>query len=131
LIPRAAFSRSAPAEIPFFRDFKISGQPHEIGADLPDYTLTINSIGKGELVDPPMEQESSNLIEVLTKMACDAAAKHVWGLFTLRPRSAVKVSMRVEEEAFWRAIGSTVRRVGPDPVLLVSRQCSSRCLNSA
>ena len=38
MIPRAAFSRSAPAEIPFFRDFKISGQPHEIGADLPDYT---------------------------------------------------------------------------------------------
>jgi hypothetical protein len=117
---------TAPADISFFRDFELSGRPHADGTDLRDYTVSINGIGKGELVDPPMEPESSNLIEIVAKMACQGAANRVWGLFTRRPRESMTVAGRIEEEAFWRTIAQTVRRVGPEPVLLVSRQASSR-----
>lgn len=115
-----------PAKIPFFRGFELRGGAETAIDDAIHFDLT--GISKGELVEPPMEPESGNLVEVLADAACRNASVHIWRQFIDRPRESFDVSAPIEDEAFWRIMVSTATRVGPDPVLLVSEREDERIL---
>lgn len=115
-----------PADIPFFRGFALSG-----GADAGDGDIVqfdFGWIGKGQLVEPPMESEPGNFVEALTHEVCQHASNRIWRHFASRAREKLEVSVGVDDEAFWRVMKSTSPRVGVEPVLLVSRQAEERLI---
>lgn len=75
-----------------------------------------------------MEAASWNLKEVLVSGAREWAGRYAWNEFCLRHRTEANVSARPEDEAFWRDIELLIPQVGPEPVLVVSRNAEGRAL---
>jgi hypothetical protein len=118
-----------PAGILYFRGFSIgtwSGRP---ASRRKRFRCSFRGIGKGALVAPPMETESANLIEVLAERFRQHAADQVWGRLRSRSRDKVAVAARLDEDSFWRAVREIAGRVGPYPILLLSRQGAARITN--
>ena len=116
----------APAAIAFFRGFTIESAPRRPKDEGVRYSVL--GIDKGELVDPPMGVESSNLPEFIAAVVRDKAASHVLELLSGRRRWIVNVQGQAENEVFWRAASRFVERVGTDPIMLVSRAAQARMM---
>jgi hypothetical protein len=118
---------SPEAKVPFFRGFAIETVAAQ-GASEP-YSAIINGIAKAMLVEPPMEagnsdSQAASFADAVQRMA----GSRVWGLFCGRPREKVGIAARVEQEEFWREAKELAARVGPEPVLVVSREAEGRAL---
>lgn len=81
-------------------------------------------IGKGKLVRPEMEPESSNWTAFIAKHAREAAGGYAFDVFARMPRELVQADAELDDPAFWRAMPDLVRRVGDRPVLIVATQDS-------
>jgi hypothetical protein len=115
-----------PANVPFFREFAIETGP--VPSDVPAFSIRLNGIAKGELVEPPMETESSNMVEVFAAHVRDGAGNRVWRLFCSRPRERIAIPARVEDDDFWKQIEPLVVQVGTAPILVVSREAEGRAI---
>ncbi len=115
---------TTPATIPFFRHVPVEEGTSEGEGVISD--VTVSGIAKAQLVDPPMESPGSNFEEFLVGTVKRGAGDHIWGAFRSRARQIVEVAAAVEEEAFWREVAKLAREVGPDPLLVVSRQAEGR-----
>lgn len=83
-----------------------------------------NGIGKGKLIRPEMEPESSNWTAFIAKHAREAAGGYAFDVFARMPRELVEADAELDDPAFWRAMPDLVRRVGDRPVLIVTNQDS-------
>ncbi|WP_374526756.1 hypothetical protein [Novosphingobium sp.] len=117
---------TAPAEVPFFRNVAVGKATDDEAAEWRD--MVFQGIGKAQLTEPPMEAASWNLKEVLVSGAREWAGRYAWNEFCLRHRTEANVSARPEDEAFWRDIELLIPQVGPEPVLVVSRNAEGRAL---
>ncbi|MBC2664230.1 hypothetical protein H7F51_01720 [Novosphingobium flavum] len=117
---------TSEVEAPFFRDVEVGRAAEDDSAEWHD--MTFSGIGKAQLTEPPMEAASSSFIEMLISGYRDMAGRHAWNTFCQRPRIEVTVAGGAEEEAFWRDIRPLVQQVGPQPVLVVSRNAEGRAL---
>lgn len=115
-----------PAAIPFFRGFVLSEGTDTADEEVAEFDL--RGVSKGELVDPPMETEPANFVEVLADAVCRHASDRILRHFGERPRENFEVSVGVENEVFWQVMKATAPRVGAEPVLLVSRQEEGRII---
>lgn len=114
-----------PAEVPFFSNVKVSGAPQKDGR-MND--IAFSGIEKAHLIDPPMDSIGLNFDETFVSGSRQMAGQYAWGDFTRRPRVIVDVVARAEKEPFWREIVKLVAQVGPEPVLVVSRNAEGRAL---
>ena len=117
---------STEVEAPFFRGVEVGQAVEGDGAEWRD--LTFSGIGKAQLTEPPMESPSSNFEEMLVSGSREMAGRHAWTTFCQRPRIEATVAGRADEEAFWRDLAPLVHQVGPEPVLVVSRNAEGRAL---
>jgi hypothetical protein len=110
-----------PAMVPVF---------DEVGVFLADdgegdeRRTVFNGIGKGRLVRPQMEPESSNWTQFIAKHAREAAGDYAFQVFARMPREVVQADAELDDPAFWRAMPDLVRRVGERPVLIMAHQDS-------
>lgn len=117
---------TSEVEAPFFRGVEVGRAAEGDGAQWRD--MSFSGIGKAQLTEPPMESPSSNFDEMLISGAREMAGGHAWAAFCQRPRIEATVAVRAEEEAFWRDLRPLVQQVGPEPVLVVSRNSEGRAL---
>jgi hypothetical protein len=113
-------------EVPFFRGVEVGRAAGDQAAEWRDMTFT--GIGKAQLLEPPMEPPGSRFEDMLVSGSREMAGNVAWQAFRRRPRNEVKVSARAEDEPFWREVAPLVAQVGPDPVLVVSRNAEGRAL---
>ncbi|ADV11986.1 hypothetical protein [Mesorhizobium ciceri] len=114
-----------PPEVPFFSNVQVVGVPQKDGRT---NDAAFGGIEKAHLIDPPMDSIGSSFGEIFVSRSRRLAGQYAWDNFTSRPRVIVDVIARAEEEAFWRAIAELVAQVGPEPVLVVSRNAEGRAL---
>lgn len=113
-------------EAPFFRGVKVGRAGADAAAEWRDMTFT--GIGKAQLLEPPMDPPGSGFEEMFVSGSREMAGNLAWHDFRRRPRNEAKVSARAEEEVFWQEVAPLVAQVGPDPVLVVSRNAEGRAL---
>jgi len=113
-------------QVPFFADVQVGREAAGDPAEWQD--IVFNNITKASLLEPPMENSASNFEEFLTTVSQERAGTYAWHAFTKRPRTKVDIGARAEEELFWRELVPLVPQVGPDPVLVVSRNAEGRAL---
>lgn len=117
---------ATPADVPIFHGYAIEGRSKAGASDL--YSVIRSGVTKASLVEPAMENESSNFIEHLAKTVASSAGGRVWGLFTRRDRETLEVGARVEDEAFWLEIAKLTPRISNNPTLVVSRSAEGRAI---
>lgn len=115
---------TSDVEAPFFRGVEVGRAAEDGSAEWRD--MTFSGIGKAQLTEPPMDSPSSNFREMLVSGSREMAGRHAWNAFCQRPRIEVTVAGGAEEEAFWRDLRPLVQQVGPEPVLVVSRNAEGR-----
>ncbi|MFK3889214.1 hypothetical protein [Sphingomonas sp. NPDC079357] len=117
---------TSEVEAPFFRGVEVGRAAESDIAEWRD--MTFSGIGKAQLTEPPMESPSSSFEEMLVSGSREMAGRHAWAAFCQRPRIEATVAGRAEEEAFWRDLRPLIQQVGPEPVLVVSRNAEGRAL---
>lgn len=117
---------TGPPQVPFFDGVEMGRAAAGDPAEWRD--MVFNNISKASLVEPPMEQSASNFEEIFPTGSQEMAGNLAWNAFTRRPRARVDMGARAEEELFWRELAPLVPQVGPDPVLVVSRNAEGRAL---
>jgi len=115
-----------PAQPLFFRDVRVERGACEEGADLSE--VRFQGIAKAELIEPPMAPTVLGFDELLMSGSLEDAERRVWIGFAQRPRTEVTVGAKAELEAFWGEIAEYVEQVGPEPVLVLSRNAEGRVL---
>lgn len=102
-------------QLPIFRGFHVGraeGQPHQINP------WTITGINKGELVSPPLSQDTG-LFDAIVDRFIQWRGKLVWHRFLQIKRKQVGVAASRYPLGFWKKVLELSAVVGPDPVLLV------------
>jgi len=117
----------SPAAIPFFRKFTIETRAGRLNVKPIDFTLMKN-FPKAQLVEPPMENEISNLEGSFIKALCQFTAKLVWDSFRERHREVVRIGSTITDEAFWRDVRPLAARLHQCPVLVISANTEGRAL---
>jgi hypothetical protein len=97
-------------------------------APVEPFILDFNRMRKAQFVDPPMEDVSRSLAEMLADNFRKTVAGRVWPLFWQRQRENITIAAPVEDLTFWQSIREIAGRVGPEPVLLVSGRAEARFL---
>lgn len=113
-------------EAPFFRGVEVGRALRNDAAEWRD--MTFSGIQKAQLLEPPMDPPGSGFEERLVSGSREMAGNLAWHAFCHRSRTEAKVSARAEDEVFWREVAPLVAQVGPDPVLVVSRNAEGRAL---
>jgi hypothetical protein len=113
-------------EVPFFRGVEVGRAARDHATEWRDITFT--GIGKAQLIEPPMDPPGSGFEDMLVSGSRDMAGNIAWHAFCQRPRNEVNVGAPAEDGEFWREIAPLVAQVGPDPVLVVSRNAEGRAL---
>ncbi|AYV45181.1 hypothetical protein CFHF_03780 [Caulobacter flavus] len=94
----------------------------------PPRRAEVGGLAKAHFVDPPMEDPISNLEEMLAQATANISLLEVLADFARRPRQPVPLNPAVSQPAFWREIADFAARVGPAPVLLISRSGEEQAL---
>ncbi len=113
-----------PAQVPIFRDFKTVKGGQTCAAD--EFSVIWGNVSKASLLEPPMENESSNFGETLAKAVANSAGERAWNSFVKRPREDINITARVEDSAFWLEIAKLTPRISEQPALVVSRAAEGR-----
>ncbi|MEW9806460.1 hypothetical protein [Mesorhizobium marinum] len=124
---RAQSKILAPREqIRLFRDFKIE----KAAADhtVKPFVARFTGVDKAQFVEPPMDDPSASYDEIVVSRIENAAGAHLWGLFCQKGKEGFAIDHKIEDEAFWNGIRSVAAKVGPEPILLVSRRAEGRSL---
>lgn len=124
---RSAIEKSlltAEVEAPFFRGANVCRATGDAGAEWLD--MNFSGIEKAQLTEPPMDVPNLDFEAMLVSGARRMAGQHAWTAFCRRPRIERKVAARAEDEAFWRDLAPLIPQVGPDPVLIVSRNAEGQ-----
>lgn len=119
---------ASPAAISFFRDVPVSGV-----ARLDDRLRRVSKTGglsKGQFVSPQMEQAFHGLDEDIARRAIDWFNAQAWNDFTKRERRVINLEVSFETAEFWQEAGALVATIGPEPVLIISREAESAALRS-
>jgi hypothetical protein len=103
----------------YFRDFEV--QLHAEVLDPAERIARFKNINKATLTTPPLEPPSSGFESMLASGIVQGAGNFVWTAFTQQPRTQKDSDLNVTDEGFWVSIKSMIDDVGPDPVLVVSR----------
>ncbi len=102
-------------QFPIFRGFHIGhaeGQPRQTNS------WKITGIDKGELVTPPLSQDTG-LFKAIAERFIQGRGKVVWQNFCQIRRKPVRIAASRYPVGFWKKVGELAVVVGPDPVLLV------------
>lgn len=114
-----------PPHVPFFRDVQVNASGKILG-ELKNIDIT--GMSKAQLLDPSMEDVGYDLDEHLSSRMREWVGQRAWNDFCRRERQVVAVDHAVEDEAFWSEVRGLAAQVGPDPLLVVSRQAEGRAL---
>jgi hypothetical protein len=103
------------AQLPIFSGFHVGpaeGPPRKINP------WSIAGINKGELVTPPLSQDTG-LFEAIADRFIQSRGHLVWNSFVRIRRKQVRVAASRYPLGFWKKVIELSTAVGPDPVLLV------------
>ena len=115
-----------PPDIAFFGNVEVRTTPKN--EEVEWCKVPIGGIPKGLLTDPPMEQFPVNFYEALISTAQGGISNSILRSFRNRDRIGHALALPIDHEDFWQEIKNMIDRVGPDPVLLVSRASEDRAL---
>lgn len=110
----------------FFRGFSISKAPKETPAEL--FTSRYPDLSKSQFVDPPMESEMIGFAKHYSDQVKNQAGRRVWQLFSQLHRQSAAITFPIEHPTFWQQAKGLASDIGPEPMLLVSRQAEGRAL---
>jgi hypothetical protein len=79
----------------------------------------INGIDKGALVDPPMSDQSHDVIRIAVDEFPKWLGNHVWSDFWKDGTEVVEIDESAYPQGYWNAVLRSVEQVGFDPALLV------------
>lgn len=115
-----------PAEVPIFHGFRTVRGGEAGAADV--FSVVWGNVSKASLLEPPMENESSNFGEAVAKAVANSAGDRAWNSFVRRSRENVTINARVEDPAFWHEVAKLTPRISEHPALVVSRTAEGRAI---
>ncbi|HEV2081820.1 MAG TPA: hypothetical protein VGR32_05120 [Brevundimonas sp.] len=107
----------AGQDIPFFQNVSI-GLTDETQRD--PVTRIVPNMDRNEFLDPEIEPQSSNYIEVFAGAAAEQLIAPLWASFLARPIQDVLLKSRPDSLRFWTAITERASKLGREYILILS-----------
>lgn len=81
---------------------------------------TITGLPKNEFLDPPLETQSSNFMEVVGRECADLIVRRMWQGFFNLPKKSISLKSTPSDLRFWRTLSKRAQKLGGGPILMLS-----------